>query len=462
MAKGSKLPIPKKLVMPALLLGGLGIAGYFAYTNNMFGIKKLIKGGPAELAQQVQNAAGALIPPQINPFPPTGPGGGPTPLDQTSGEYFSDEYDFYNNESVYTPYTQGIGTVPGTNPSPYPQACLPGYYRASDQKCYPIPTQFPGNGCPSGEYLANDGKCYPYPNGGLGGGGGAGLQVPCPLGEYRASDGKCYSLPTAAPQQCPIGWYMASDMKCYRLDPTKTDPPACPTGYILGTDNICRGSAACPTGQHLVNGVCVADVNPCPTGYTLVGNVCQPSPNTCPTGYHLVNGICTPGPQPGPINTPPITPGAPLSGLPTSNLTVYHYGTTQYGSSPATMVNDLRTGRKYRGAQYRWIVLGKLLPQYAGHPFTKGGYSYASQEAYYIIIAEPMTHADFVKATGKTAPGMPRLPGLWYGLRSIVEAPPRLERYAYTTPTSGSAFFGGAAVIENKPRKKLNNSSRYR
>jgi hypothetical protein len=467
MAKGSKSPIPKKFIMPALLLGGLGIAGYFAYSNNMFGIKKLIKGGPAELAQQVQNAAGAVIPPQINPFAqqqggPGGPGG-PTPMDQMQPQQGFDEYDFYNNEQVFTPYTQGVGTVPGTNPSPYPQACLPGYYRASDQKCYPIPTQFPGNGCPTGEYLANDGKCYPYPNGGLGGAGGAGAMVPCPLGEYRASDGKCYSLPTAAPQTCPLGWYMASDNKCYRLDPNSTDPPSCPAGYVLGADNVCRGSTACPTGQQLENGVCKPIPNPCPTGYVLIGNMCQPSPTACPTGYHLVNGVCTPGPQPGPINTPPISPGAPLSGLPTTGLTVYRFGVTKYGSSPASWVADLRSGKIHRGAQYKWIVIGKLLPQYYNYPYTQGGHSYREMEAYYIVIAEPLTQADFVKATGKMAPGMPRLPGMYYGMRSIVEQPPRLERYVYTTPTSGSSFFGQgamAAVIENKPRKRLNN--RYR
>lgn len=453
MAKRSKLPIPKKMVVPALVLGGLGIAGYFAYSQNMFGLKNIFKGGPAAVAGNLQQAASSVIPPQINPFTQQQQGMQQQP---PIGDFYDDEYGGGSSQ-IFTPYTQGVGTVPGTNPSPYPQSCLPGYYRASDQKCYPIPTQFPGNGCEGGQYLANDGKCYPYPNGGLGeGGGGASTEpVPCPLGEYRASDGKCYSLPTAAPQVCPTGWYMASDNRCYRLDPNSTTPPACPTGYILGTDNICRGSTACPTGQHLVNGVCVANENPCPTGYNLVGNVCQPSPTTCPTGYHLVNGICTPGPTPGPVTVPPVPPippggsfGSVITPWTVSTVVISKYHTLQ------SKIAELLSG-KYRGARFKWLLPGRLLPQYYNTPYNRRGDSYAEVGVTHIILAEPLTPADFVKAAGRLAPGQPRIPGMYYGMRTVAENAHQLYRFAPMTSASG--FFGGAAVIENKPRRKLNN-----
>ena len=325
----AKLPFPKKLIVPAAVVGGLAIAGYFAYSQNLFGIKNLFAPKPPPPAPIAAPPVPPYPTPAINPFPGANQpsmGGGP----QMGLDYF-DEYDFYNNEEIYTPYTVGTGTVPGTNPTPYPQSCLPGYYRASDQKCYPIPTQFPGNGCETGMYLANDGKCYPYPGGGLGeqGGGPSNQMVPCPLGEYRASDGKCYSLPTAAPQVCPIpGWYMASDNKCYRLNPSDTSPSTCPTGYVKGADNICRASAACPTGQILQNGVCIPQPNSCPTGYTLVGNVCTPSATTCPTGFQLVNGVCTQTPNPCPVGFAMINgvcTAAPVPTTPILTLPIRQY-----------------------------------------------------------------------------------------------------------------------------------------
>lgn len=41
--------------------------------------------------------------------------------------------------------------------------------------------------------------------------------APCPIGEYRASDGRCYRLPSRPPEPCSRGFYRASDGRCYRF-----------------------------------------------------------------------------------------------------------------------------------------------------------------------------------------------------------------------------------------------------
>ena len=335
----------------------LALAGgaYFVYTNNMFGIRNLIGGLSGDISSIGQQGSMQypIMPgtpagyptPQSGGYPtaplpsqlpnPVGfeqgftPGGtGPIPGGAPGINYNQAIYDSPFGTPAIDPITgidyslyyppTGVGTLPGTNPAPYPNPCLPGHYRASDQKCYPIPTQFPGNGCGNGMYLANDGRCYPYPTG-AGGVGAGNMPVPCPLGEYRASDGKCYALPTPPPESCPTGAYRASDGKCYPITPGQPVGD-CPTGYTMGSDGICRASTACPTGHTMTNGVCVPTTNPCPTGYNLVNGVCTPSATTCPTGYHLVNNICVPDTTPCPAGTilvngvcVPPGPGSPLN-----------------------------------------------------------------------------------------------------------------------------------------------------
>ena len=232
--------------------------------------------------------------------------------------------------SLYYPPT-GAGTLPGSNPTPYPNPCTPGYYRASDLKCYPIPTQFPGNGCGTGMYLANDSRCYPYP-GGPGGGGGLGgtggyAPTPCPQGEYRASDGRCYALPTPPPEQCPNGAYRASDGKCYPITPGQPVGD-CPGGYLKGTDGVCRPSTACPAGYEYSNGVCIHSTITCPAGYTANNGICVMNQTTCPAGTVLQNGVCVPAPTGTPMSIPirrrslikPLPPGVNPSAFTVSIL----------------------------------------------------------------------------------------------------------------------------------------------
>ena len=268
------------------IFGGLGLGAWFGYTNNFLGIRTMIEqtmGGNVNIANMT-GGMGYPPPPVMQtpttggaPFSPTGsvpnpsgfetgygPGGGPIPGGAPGINYQNAMYDSpFGTPSIdpatgidyslYYPPT-GVGTLPGTNPTPYPNPCLPGYYRASDLKCYPIPTQFPGNGCGSGMYLANDGRCYVYPGGaggGAGGGTGSGgyAPTPCPAGEYRASDGRCYALPTPPPESCPIGSYRASDGKCYSITPGQPVGD-CPAGYTKGTDGICRASYSMSCWVH--------------------------------------------------------------------------------------------------------------------------------------------------------------------------------------------------------------------
>jgi hypothetical protein len=325
------------------ILAALGLGAYFAYNNNFFGIRDLIAG--------VTGGIGGMLPP--GGAPPGGPGGimpgtpagyptnmsmgypttplpgqlpnpvgfeqgftpggtGPIPGGAPGIDYNSAIYDSPFGTPAIDPITgidyslyyppTGVGTLPGTNPAPYPNPCLPGYYRAQDQKCYPVPTEFPGQGCGVGMYLASDGRCFPYPGGeGMGqGGGGVGtgnFPVQCPIGQYRAGDGKCYPLPSPPPESCPGQSYRASDGKCYPIVPG-VPVGDCPTGYSKGSDGVCRATTACPTG-HTMNaqGICIPNHNPCPTGYNLINGVCQPNITTCPTGHHLVNGVCVPDSQ---------------------------------------------------------------------------------------------------------------------------------------------------------------------
>jgi hypothetical protein len=342
----------QELLMNLGIFSGLALGGWYAYQNNFFGIKNLIDGMGGTLAGLpsslgVGGGAG-LPPPPIQqtpttvgaPFSPTGsvpnlsgfetgysPGGGAIPGGAPGIDYTSAMYDSpFGTPSIdprtgidyslYYPPT-GVGTLGGTNPSPYPNPCLPGYYRASDLKCYPIPTQFPGNGCGTGMYLANDGRCYPYPTGAAGGGygpggggvGGAGggyAPTPCPLGEYRASDGRCYALPTPPPEVCPSGAYRASDGKCYPITPGQTVGD-CPAGFTKGSDGVCRASTVCPAGYTMgTSGVCVPSTTQCPAGYTLVNGVCttQPTGGNCPAGYILQGGVCVPAPIGSPLGIP--------------------------------------------------------------------------------------------------------------------------------------------------------------
>lgn len=306
------------------IIGGLAIGGWYVYNNNLFGVRNMIDSIKGGVTGAVQGVTGALPPPPAQQTPSltqlqqtgsipnlsgfeTGysPGAGPIPGGAPGIDYSSAIYESpFGTPSIdprtgidyslYYPPT-GVGTLPGTNPTPYPNPCLPGYYRASDLKCYPIPTQFPGSGCGEGMYLANDGRCYAYP-GGIGGGGGYGgsgggyAPVPCPAGEYRASDGRCYALPTPPPETCPTGAYRASDGRCYPLTPGGTVGD-CPAGFSMGSDGVCRASTQCPAGYTLVNGVC-----------TLTGS--QNQQITCPAGYYPVNGVCTPIPTGSPLAIP--------------------------------------------------------------------------------------------------------------------------------------------------------------
>lgn len=332
------------LLINAGLIGGLAVGGWYAYNNNLFGLRSMLEGGLGNLGMGGGGLAGLPAPPIQQtpttigmPFSPTGsipnlsgfetgysPGGGPIPGGAPGIDYTSAMYDSpFGTPSIdprtgidyslYYPPT-GAGTLPGSNPTPYPNPCMPGYYRASDLKCYPIPTQFPGNGCGTGMYLANDGRCYPYPGGAAGGslGGTAGggyAPTPCPLGEYRASDGRCYALPTPPPETCPTGAYRASDGKCYAMTPGGTVGD-CPAGYSMGSDGVCRASTACPAGYTLNGGVCVQQTTNCPAGYTMVNGICQigttppTTTNPCPAGYALVNGVCAPLPNSSPLAIP--------------------------------------------------------------------------------------------------------------------------------------------------------------
>lgn len=286
------------------IVAGIAIGGYFAYTKNFLGIRSLIdKAGSIDLADIGGGAepsrptgAGGAPPtgaggfeqgydPNLPPIPAGAPGGyqsttGGYPYDPGQGGFATSDPNYpygipniggtpqflYGTPNQY-PYgygggydqygipSTGVGTIPGTNVVPYPNPCPPGFYRASDLKCYPIPTQFPGSGCGPGMYLANDGRCYNYPSTGV----GAGFPpVPCPIGEYRASDGRCYQLPTPPPGDCPTGQYRASDGKCYPLT-GGTPPPAgpCPTGQYRASDGQCypypSPGAPCPTGQYRAN-----------------------------------------------------------------------------------------------------------------------------------------------------------------------------------------------------------------
>lgn len=332
------------------IFGGIAVGGWYAYTNNLFGLRSMLEGG---LGGIVPQGAGLPAPPIQQtpttigqPFTPTGtvpnlsgfetgysPGAGPIPGGAPGVDYNSSIYDSpFGTPSIdprtgidyslYYPPT-GTGTLPGTNPSPYPNPCLPGYYRASDLKCYPIPTQFPGSGCGQGMYLANDGRCYPYPSGPGGGygpggpGAGGGYSpTPCPLGEYRASDGRCYALPTPPPETCPTGAYRASDGRCYPITPGGSIGD-CPTGYTRGSDGVCRASTQCPAGYGLQNGICVQNQITCPAGYHVVNGVCvQDTPTSCPAGTALQNGVCVPIPVPTPTPVPvPIPLNIPLGPL---------------------------------------------------------------------------------------------------------------------------------------------------
>lgn len=345
-----------------LILGGV-VGVWYAYDNNFFGLKDLfssVKSGAKEALNFAQNppppannqGTGAFQPQTgfesgYNPNLPSVPPGAPG-VDYTGGDIYQSPSQFLGGavdpisgiDYSFYPYATGVGTLPGTNPTPYPNPCIPGYYRASDLKCYPIPTEFPGSGCGPGRYLANDGICYNYP----GQGSGPTYQpVPCPVGEYRASDGKCYALPTPPPESCPVGWYRASDGQCYRTNPQDTSDPTCPTGFTLGSDGICRPtnpgttppiqcpagyelvnnqcipsqSPQCPTGYVYSNGVCIPATNPCPTGYNFQNGVCVPSTGNCPAGYIFTNGVCVPAPTGSPLNIPigkytlikPLAPG---------------------------------------------------------------------------------------------------------------------------------------------------------
>ena len=324
------------------LVGGLALGGWYAYNNNLLGIRSMLEGGLGGLSNIIPQMGAGLPAPPIQqtpttigmPFSPTGsipnpsgfetgysPGGGPIPGGAPGIDYTGAIYDSpFGTPSIdprtgidyslYYPPT-GVGTLPGTNPSPYPNPCLPGYYRASDLKCYPIPTQFPGNGCGTGMYLANDSRCYPYPGGaaggGLGGGapGGGYAPTPCPLGEYRASDGRCYALPTPPPETCPTGAYRASDGKCYAITPGGTVGD-CPAGYTKGTDGVCRASTACPAGYVMQGGVCVQSTTNCPAGYVMQNGICvnNNATNVCPAGYIISNGVCVPAPTGSLLNVP--------------------------------------------------------------------------------------------------------------------------------------------------------------
>lgn len=318
------------------LLVGAGLAAWYGYKENFFGIRDLISSvkNVATTPPSSSQGTGPFQPQYgfeqgLNPNLPSVPAGAPG-VDDSESPFYPSQYSGGAVDPVsgidysFYPYATGVGTLPGTNPTPYPNPCLPGYYRASDLKCYPIPTQFPGNGCGPGMYLANDGRCYNYPTTGV----GAGFPpVPCPVGEYRASDGKCYALPTPPPESCPIGWYRASDGKCYRTNPNDTSAPTCPTGFTLGSDGICRPtnptqqppiqcpagtvlvngqcvSTQCPAGYQMVNGVCVPTGIVCPAGFHVVNGVCVPDTSPCPAGYTLVNGVCVPAPSGTPANVP--------------------------------------------------------------------------------------------------------------------------------------------------------------
>lgn len=373
------------------IFGGIAIGGWYAYTNNFFGLKSMIEKAGATVA----TTAPSILPaPPIQqtpttvgtPFTPTGsvpnlsgfetgysPGGGPIPGGAPGINYGSSIYDSpFGTPSIdpvtgidyslYYPPT-GVGTLPGTNPTPYPNPCLPGYYRASDLKCYPIPTQFPGNGCGTGMYLANDGRCYPYPTGaagggyGPGGGGGGGYApTPCPLGEYRASDGRCYALPTPPPETCPQGAYRASDGRCYPITPGQTVGD-CPAGYTRGSDGVCRASTQCQPGYTLnSSGICVQNPIQCPAGYTLQNGLCVqnnipiPTP-TCPAGYVLQGGVCVPAPIGTPLN------------IPLGNLSLIKH--LPPGVSPGQFTESILKRDPYKVDVTFWAAV-VVRPQYSG------------------------------------------------------------------------------------------------
>ena len=441
----------------------LALAGgaYFAYTNNLFGIRNLIGGGfdmmggmipgmpqtlpyPSPYQQPIGTPAGypslqsqgyptAPLPGQLpNPigfeqgFTPggTGPIPGGAPGINYQGAIYDSPFGTPAIDpitgidySLYYPPT-GVGTLPGTNPAPYPNPCLPGHYRASDQKCYPIPTQFPGNGCGTGMYLANDGRCYPYPTG-AGGVGAGNMPVPCPLGEYRASDGKCYALPTPPPESCPTGSYRASDGKCYPITPGQPVGD-CPTGYTKGSDGVCRATTACPTGHNLVNGVCVPTANPCPTGYNLVNGVCTPSATTCPTGYHLVNGVCVADAAPCPAGTILVNgvcvPPPSGSGL---NIPIRQYSLIKIlapGQTASTWSASRLSRDPYRVEVDYWAAvmlrpeLSGGIPQYAviieaedGSEYrdamSRAGFQPLTPDILFRYVAHPYSFASFAGST---------------------------------------------------------------
>jgi len=105
--------------------------------------------------------------------------------------------------------------------------------------------------------------------------------------------------------ECTVADNMAADTNATTTGGTVTagtgaqTEASCPTGYTLGTDNLCHapstpgtastsdtagtagttGTTTCPVGYAQLDGNCVAN----PTGATA---------NTCPDGYTLTNGTC--------------------------------------------------------------------------------------------------------------------------------------------------------------------------
>jgi len=440
------------------LVGGLALGGWYAYNNNLLGIRSLLEGGLGNLSNIIPQTGAGLPAPPIQqtpttigtPFSPTGsipnpsgfetgysPGGGPIPGGAPGIDYTGAIYDSpFGTPSIdprtgidyslYYPPT-GTGTLPGTNPTPYPNPCLPGYYRASDLKCYPIPTQFPGNGCGTGMYLANDGRCYPYPNGaagggyGPGGGGGGYAPTPCPLGEYRASDGRCYALPTPPPETCPTGAYRASDGKCYAITPGGTVGD-CPAGYSKGSDGVCRASTACPAGYTLQNGVCVQSTTNCPAGYTNQGGICvnNNTTNVCPAGYYMVNGVCVPAPSGSPLNLP-LGPASLIKILPP-------------GVSPGAFNPRILERDPYKVDVVMWEALG-LRPELSGG---------IPQYAVFITVTDDSEKRDAMSRAGF----VPLTPDML--MRYVkVPNPPFTSGFA-------SAFFGGGKKMRRYNRRTLN------
>lgn len=207
-----------------LVLGGIGVGLYLAWTNNFLGIQDLVNSvssGIQEIATPLESEEEQLIKmgispqqthktqyPMTYPYPPAG-----YPQTAAATTLPAAHYQIAGTPNLMIPSAGGM-------PNPYLWTTKGGIMNPTfpfNQPYYeyrygPYWLQSPQFSREMSYYVPGTNIDYPFLIGPT-------APSPCPIGQYRAGDGRCYPYPTPPPEICLTGYYRASDGRCYPLLP---------------------------------------------------------------------------------------------------------------------------------------------------------------------------------------------------------------------------------------------------